>query len=69
MQTIILVVIIAIAAIAGTYVVTTQLLGPGEQRVDRLTLITEQTSGSLKEAIELLISMFNEQNINSAISL
>ena len=62
MQTIILVVIIAIAAIAGTYVVTTQLLGPGEQRVARLTLITEQTSGSLKEAIELLISMFNEQN-------
>jgi ABC-type glycerol-3-phosphate transport system substrate-binding protein len=62
MQTIILVVVIAVAAIAGTYLVTTQLAGPGDQRVARLTLITEQTSGSLKEAIEELITVFNSEN-------
>lgn len=60
MQAIVLAAIILVSAIVVTYVVTIQT-NPG-QRVVRLNIITEYTSGSLKEAIDLVIQNFNNAN-------
>ena len=60
MMTILIVVIVLVAAVASTYVATT-LMAPSKKQA-KLQLMTEYTSGSLKEAIEMVCSKFNQQN-------